>query len=291
MQPMEMLQAFVDNALRPANDWTQRVVTDIVEKHPECGTELWRAMHHIARATCRPDDVVCAASAALGVHAAELREQYEVATHKLELEDLYEAFRHSDDLGYFVLDRNELSRVVAQCSRAELLVWLVLKAEQMRAKGADGVFSVIGHSIALNVGLCWRSVRSALKGLSEKALIQVGRMTEWCPFEVSVPLLGAMNYIKVPYDFVWKGHAVRAGTALPVLLVLKACTTPAYPGARVRVETIAQRTGRSSNQVMKDLRKLVLLGHVYEYRAGRALQRLVRLVPGESEESDKGRVV
>ena len=79
--------------------------------------------------------------------------------------------------------------------------------------------------------------------------------------------------------------------ALPVLLVLKACTTPVYPGARVRVETIAQRAGRNRSQVGKDIKKLVSLGHVYEYRAGRALQRLVRLVPGESEESDKGRVV
>ena len=291
MQPMEMLQAFVDNALRPANDWTQRVVTDIVEKHPECCPELWKELHRIARATCRPDDVVSAASAALGMPASEFGEQYEVATHKLELEELYEAFRHSDELAYFVLDRDELSRVVARCSRAELLVWLVLKAEQMRVKGADGVFSVVGHSIALNAGLCWRSVRSALEGLSEKALIQVGMMKEWCPFEVGVPPLYTMNYIKVPYDFVWKGHAARAGTALPVLLVLKACTTPVYPGARVRVETIAQRAGRNRSQVGKDIKKLVSLGHVYEYRAGRALQRLVRLVPEDSEESDKGMAV
>jgi len=161
----------------------------------------------------------------------------------------------------------------------------------MRVKGADGVFSVTGHSIALNARLCWRSVRSALEGLSERALIQVGRMAEWSPFEVSMPPLGSMNYIKVPYDFAWKGHAARAGTALPVLLVLKACTTPAYPGARIRVETIAQRTGRNRSQVGKDIRKLVSLGHVYEYRAGRAVQRLVRLMPGESEESGKGMVV
>ena len=66
----------------------------------------------------------------------------------------------------------------------------------MRVKGADGVFSVVGHSIALNAGLCWRSVRSALEGLSE-GTDQVGMMKEWCPFRL-VCLHCAMNYIKVP---------------------------------------------------------------------------------------------
>ena len=83
-------------------------MTDIVEKHPECCPELWKELHRIARATCRPDDVVSAASAALGMPASEF-ENDEVATHKLELEELYEAFRHSDELAYFVLDRDELS--------------------------------------------------------------------------------------------------------------------------------------------------------------------------------------
>ena len=268
MQPMEMLQALVDEILRPADDWTQRVVTDIVEKHAECCLELWKELHRIARATWRPDDVVSAASAALGMPASEFGEQYEVATHKLELEELYEAFRHSDELAHFVLDRDELSLAVAQCSRAELLVWLVLKAEQAKVGSAGSVFSVTGHSIALNTRLCWRSVRPALEGLSERALIQVGRMAEWSPFEVSMSPLGTMNYIKVPYDLVWKGHAARAGTALPVLLVLKACTTPAYPG-RDQGRDYCTETGRNRSQVGKDIRKLVSLGHVRALRGER----------------------
>jgi hypothetical protein len=197
----------------------------------------------------------------------------------------YEAYSKADNKPHVKVGREKLRQILAECSTSELVVWLALKIQVSRQRAKDGKVLVIGRSIAGDCRRSWRQVRTVMAGLREKGMIAYASLHEHTQFEIelaSSPTANA-NHIRVPYDFVWGGHAEAVGSALPTLLALKAACIGKKPVTNILVKTIASRTYRSERAVKADLKYLAERHHVRECKTNGRVVRLVSLLPVTSE--------
>lgn len=284
MQPKEILEALTNELLKPASDWIAQLVAQIVRMQPARDQEFWRYISSVATISQEKDKVISAAAEVLDMPVEEIRTAYEDSARCLRQRMLFDAHRNADDLHYFKVGRSDLEDILLRCSPTEIRVWLTMKAEAAKSKSVNGVFPITGTTLAWNCKLTWRQVRTVMQSLKSKGMVQYDKLSEVNPFEVSLKQTSISSYIAVPFDFVWKRHAARVGTALPTLLTLKSAAMPKTPLARIRIDTIADRTGRRSFLVRDDIKKLMSLGHVDERQESGKSVFLVSLMPIESED-------
>ncbi len=181
--------------------------------------------------------------------------------------------------------REELRQVLAECSPSEIVVWLALKIQASRQRTENGKVRVIGKRIASDCRRSWRQVRTVMAGLREKGVIAYASLHENTEFgiELAVSPTTDANHIRVPYDFVWRGHAEAVGSALPTLLALKAAVIGKEPVTNMLVKTIASRTRRSERAIKANLKCLAKRHHVMECKMNGRVVRLVSLLPVMSE--------
>jgi hypothetical protein len=165
------------------------------------------------------------------------------------------------------------------------VAWLALKIQASRQRAVDGKVLIVGSSIARDCRLSWRQVRTVMGRLRDKGLIAYSILREEKEFDVVVALSPATNdsYIRVPYDFVWGGHAAALGGALPTLLALKGAAMGKEPVTNILTKTLVSRARRTERAVKADLNRLTERRHVRECRVGGRLVRLVSLMPVTSE--------
>jgi len=178
--------------------------------------------------------------------------------------ELHVVYGQDNKLPHFRVGRRELAEVLAKCNASEMLVWMVLKAEVARQRAGDGRLVVTGNSVARNCGCQWRHVRRIMERLRAMGLIDWDRLSEKTPSQITVTPLAKTDYVKVPMDFVWKGHAKKTGTALPTLLALKRAVMPSRPATTASIERIADRVGKSPRAVSDDIKRLAKMGHLMQ---------------------------
>lgn len=176
--------------------------------------------------------------------------------------ELHVVYGQDNKLPHFRVGRTELAEVLAKCDASEVLVWLVLKAEVAKQRTGDGRLAVTGNSVARNCGCQWRHVRRIMENLKAMGFIDWDRLSEKTPSHITVTPLAKTDYMKVPMDFVWKGHARKTGTALPTLLALKSAVMPSRPATTASIERIAGRVGRSPRAVSDEVKRLTKMGHL-----------------------------
>ncbi len=217
----------------------------------------------------------------VNVPVAEAIEERNSAASDASPVNLYELYSQADNRPHITIGRQELAQVLTQCDHTEILVWLTLKARACIRKASDGRFTISGDSIARTCERTWRQVRTVMESLRTKGLIAWGKMSEKAEFEVRIVVSkeSRLSHIRVPLDFIWQGHAVEAGSALPTLLALKSAAMGKDPITNIRLERIATRVGRSDRAVKDDIKRLVQLRHVKEHHDSRCTVRLVSLIP------------
>ncbi len=203
----------------------------------------------------------------------------------------YEAYSEADGRPHAKVGREELRQVLAMCEPGEVLVWLTLKIQASMQRATNGRVQVVGDSIARDCRLSWRHTRTLMEGLRDKGVIAYSTLRENAKSEVTLAVSTTTNasHIRVPYDFVWAGHAEALGCALPTLLTLKAAAIGKEPVTNILVKTIASRNHRSERAIKADLRLLGERRHVRECRLGGRRGRLVSLMPVGSEVFGKHR--
>ena len=197
----------------------------------------------------------------------------------------YEAYSEADGRPHAKVGREELRQVLAKCEPGEVLVWLALQIQASRQRAVDGKVLIVGSSIARDCRLSWRHVRTLMERLRDKGVIAYSVLRENAESEVTLSIspTANANHIRLPYDFVWAGHAEALGCALPTLLTLKAAAIGKEPITNILVKTIASRTHRSERAIKADLKLLGERHHVRECRTGGRRARLVSLMPVRSE--------